>query len=110
MGYFYAKKGREGANGLDTSTIIAVVAAISGIILGWSGRSRAIRQDDRQETQTVTALRSDTDYIKRGVDDIRLEQRVQGQRIDALSERVARLEESSKSAHHRIDEIKSRGA
>ncbi|MGE6576253.1 hypothetical protein ACQKFM_15155 [Paenibacillus xylanexedens] len=47
--------------------------------------------------------RADVDYIKRGVDDIRLEQRVQAQRVDALSERVTRVEESAKQAHKRID-------
>ncbi|WP_426251383.1 hypothetical protein [Paenibacillus pabuli] len=49
------------------------------------------------------------DYIKRGVDDIRLEQRAQAQRVDVLSERVTRVEESAKQAHKRIDRKEDNG-
>ncbi len=41
---------------------------------------------------------------------MRVEIKVQGQRYDALAERVTRVEESTKQAHHRIDRIdKERG-
>ncbi len=83
--------------------MIALIAAISGIILGWLGKTRSHRQDIIQEAGADALQRADVDYIKRGVDDIRLEQRVQGQRIDALSERVTRVEESAKQAHKRLD-------
>lgn len=83
--------------------MIALIAAISGIILGWLGKTRSYRQDIIQEAGADALQRADVDYIKRGVDDIRLEQRVQGQRIDALSERVTRVEESAKQAHKRLD-------
>ena len=45
------------------------------------------------------------DYIKRGIEDIKLEQRAQVQRYDMLAERVTRLEESGKQAHKRIDKL-----
>lgn len=35
----------------------------------------------------------------------RLEQRAQGQKFDALSERVTRVEESTKQAHHRLNRL-----
>jgi hypothetical protein len=84
---------------------ISVIAAISGIVLGWSGRSRTIRQDVAVEARQNATLQTDVEYIKRGVDDMRVEQRVQGQRFDALSERVTRVEESSKQAHKRLDKL-----
>ncbi len=93
---------------MDTDAIapiIAVAAAISGIVLGWSGRSRSIRQDTATEVRQSATLQADMEYIKRGVDDVRLEQRAQGQRFDALAERVTRVEESTKQAHHRITRI-----
>ncbi|MEK4113213.1 Na+-translocating ferredoxin:NAD+ oxidoreductase RnfG subunit [Paenibacillus sp. DS2363] len=88
---------------MEWTVLISVVAAISGLILGWSGRTRSFRQDIIQEAGADALQRADVDYIKRGVDDIRLEQRVQAQRVDALSERVTRVEESAKQAHKRID-------
>jgi hypothetical protein len=82
-----------------------VLSAISGIVLGWSGRSRTVRQETVAEVRQSTTLQTDVEYIKRGVDDMRVEQRVQGQRFDALSERVTRVEESSKQAHKRLDRL-----
>jgi hypothetical protein len=45
------------------------------------------------------------EYIKRGIDDLRFEQRAQGQRFNALEERVTRAEENLKSVHKRIDRL-----
>lgn len=98
---------------MDTSNIALVVsaaAALSGIILGWTGKSRTVRQDTAAGASKDALLRADMDYIKRGVDDMRVEIRLQGQRSDALAERVTRVEESAKQAHLRIDRIdKERG-
>lgn len=90
---------------MEFSVILAIITAISGMALGWMGRTRTIRQDAAQDAGTVTALQTDLEYIRRGVDDIRLDQRVQSQRIDALSERVTRIEESAKQAHKRLDRL-----
>ena len=95
---------------MDGTTIVAIIsatAAISGIILGWLGRSRTVRRDTAEEASRDALLRSDVEYIKRGVDDLRIEQKVQGQKFDALAERVTRVEESAKQAHKRIDRLES---
>lgn len=93
---------------MDWAVIISAAAAISGIILGWLGRSRTIRQDTAEEASRDAMLRSDVEYIKRGVDDLRIEQKVQGQKFDVLAERVTRVEESTKQAHKRIDKLERR--
>lgn len=90
---------------MDIPTIVTILAAASGVILGWIGRTSAIKKDVAHEAGTDAALRTDVEYIKRGVDDIRVDVRQQGQRTDALSERVTRVEESAKQAHKRIDKI-----
>jgi hypothetical protein len=87
------------------TAVLSVAAAISGIFLGWAGRTRSLRQEIREEAGTGAALHTDVDYIKRGVDDIRLEQRAHGLKIDGLTERVTRVEESAKQAHKRIDRM-----
>jgi len=84
---------------------ITVAAAISGILLGWAGRSRAINQDIAQQASADALQRADIEFIKRGVDDIRLDQKAQGKRFDELSERVTRVEESTKQAHKRLDRL-----
>ncbi|WP_335633072.1 hypothetical protein [Brevibacillus formosus] len=93
---------------MDFSTwapFIMVAAAISGILLGWAGRSRAINQDIAQQASADALQRADIEFIKRGVDDIRLDQKAQGKWFDELSERVTRVEESTKQAHKRLDRI-----
>jgi hypothetical protein len=90
---------------VEITTITAILTAASGLILGWIGRATVVRQEVAREAGSGAALRTDVEYIKRGVDDMRLEQRAQGQRFDVLSERVTRVEESAKQAHLRISEI-----
>lgn len=90
---------------MEISAIVALVAAISGIALGWMGRTRSFKQDIAQEASADAVQRADVEYIKRGVDDIRADVRAQGQRVDGLYERVTRVEESAKQAHKRLDRI-----
>ncbi|TVY07229.1 hypothetical protein [Paenibacillus cremeus] len=69
---------------MDISGITeAIVAAlgVSGIVLGWASRMRTIRQQQAEEEKMTNckkaqmqSMRSDMDYIKNGVDDIRLKQ------------------------------------
>jgi len=90
---------------MEITLLIPIVAAASGIALGWLGRTRAIRKDAAQEASVGAALQTDVEYIKRGVDDIKIDVRMQGQRVDGLSERVTRIEESTKQAHKRLDRL-----
>ncbi|PZT54120.1 hypothetical protein [Paenibacillus silvae] len=95
---------------MDWIAILGILGTLSGLILGWLGRSRSYRQDIIQEAGADALQRADVDYIKRGVDDIRLEQRAQAQRVDVLSERVTRVEESAKQAHKRLDRKEEMGS
>jgi len=85
------------------------MAALSGIALGWLGRSRANRQDIAQQASEDAIQRKDVEYIKRGVDEIKNVVQSQAGRIDGLAERVTRLEESAKQAHKRIDRLEGDG-
>lgn len=93
------------SSGADWEVVVGVAAAASGVILGWAGRSRSVRKDTQEEAGRDGRLRLDVDYIKRGIDEMRLDQRAQGERFDGLTERVIRLEESTKQAHYRIDRL-----
>jgi hypothetical protein len=82
---------------------------LSGIILGWTARARErkkeVKDEAKCEAESDTAIKIDIQYIKRGIDDVRLELRYQNQQINGLSDRVTRVEESAKQAHKRIDRI-----
>ena len=91
------------------STIIGIVGTVSGIVIGWTSKAKAAKrdlvEDTRAETKKDTSLYVDVEYIKRGIDDIRVDQRSQTQKIEGICERVTRVEEVAKSAHRRIDTI-----
>lgn len=89
--------------------IIGWVGAGAGLIgaaVGWVVCTRAGRKDMKDETSQETTMKVDMEYLKRGVDDIRTQMREQNQRYDQLVERVVRVEESTKQAHKRIEELK----
>jgi len=83
---------------------VAVISSISGIVLGWLGRSRTVRQDAAKDGE----LRASLNYIRQVVDELRIEFKSANQRYDLLAERVTRVEESTKQAHKRIDRLEGR--
>ena len=86
---------------MDWTIIVSAAAAISGIVLGWLGRSRTVRQDGAADGE----LRASVNYIRQAVDDMRVEIRLMRQDYADLVERVARVEESAKSAHRLFDRL-----
>ena len=83
--------------------VMAGLAALSMLIafLGFrGGRAREVQQDVAGDE----ALRADVRYLVRGVDDIRADQRAQGKQIGEIEHRLTKCEESTKSAHRRMDE------
>ena len=90
---------------MDISAVIALLAAVSGIVLGWMGGTKTFKDEIAQEAGADASLHTDMSYIKRGMDNIQMDLRTQSQRMDGLSERITRLEESSKQAHKRIDRL-----
>lgn len=86
-------------------TIIGAVGTVCGIIFGYIGYQKGLRTDFYKEGSDDGTLKADTQYIKRRIDDVLLEQKDTNKSFNILSERVTRVEESSKQAHKRIDSI-----
>jgi len=93
--------------------VIISVASITIAILGYqlnkqkqaTDYHKTIKNDATREAVIETKL----DSISLGVDNIRIDLRANERQIGALSERVTRVEESSKQAHKRLDKIKNEG-
>ena len=85
-------------------TILGLVFGLSGMMLGWLSWLRSRKKDSEAETGQSIAFRVDLEYIKRGVDDIRADQRRLRNEMGTMADRLARVEESAKSAHKRLDE------
>ncbi|MHC1747504.1 MAG: hypothetical protein AB9856_03835 [Cellulosilyticaceae bacterium] len=82
---------------------LGVLSPLVAVITYITGTKKEIKTDGQDQGE----LRADIKYIRNGVEDIRVDMRVQDSKIDGLTERVTRVEESAKQAHHRVDEIKN---
>lgn len=83
---------------------IAVLSAVSGIILGWAAREREVKKEARSEGE----LKKDVEYIKEGVDDIKEQIKEQGAKVDNACERIAKLEAKDQEQDRRIAALEAR--
>jgi hypothetical protein len=88
---------------IEVGTLIAIVSVVVAVLSYFAARSSA----DRKNGGDNAEMRAKLNYISNGVDDTRLD--VRGLRGDIAhqADRLARVEESSKQAHKRIDEVKA---
>lgn len=89
---------------MQTETIIAIVSIAGGICTIFSfliGRNSAAKKSGFEEGK----LSTDIGYIKIRIDEILSEQIQNTVKINDQQEHIARVEESTKQAHKRIDEI-----
>ncbi|MBS6486377.1 hypothetical protein [Veillonella sp.] len=87
---------------------IALLCTIGGFILSYAAfmrnKDNAIRAETKEDAETKAKL----DYISKGVDDIRIDNKARDRQIQDLSRDVIEVKQSVKSAHHRIDSIENR--
>lgn len=91
---------------MTTGTIVAIVGGIAGIVFGLVTLFRNKKADDAQQGRESGTVLSDLGYIKAGVDEIKSEQKEQRKTNIELITRLTAVEESTKQAHKRIDELK----
>ena len=89
----------------NTIALFGVVGVISGVLFGYIGYQNGCKKENLLEGEEEGALKADTRYIVRRVDDILIEQKDTNKSLNLLSERVTRVEESAKHAHKRLDEL-----
>ncbi|OAK70103.1 hypothetical protein [Lederbergia galactosidilytica] len=86
---------------------MSLILAILGYQLSKTNQQIKRQQLDRQEiksdTEASVEVKAELGYIRKGVDDIRIDLKANEKNIGILTERVTRVEESAKQAHKRID-------
>ncbi|MFA1818991.1 hypothetical protein ACDX78_02105 [Virgibacillus oceani] len=87
------------------SFFIAVIGVLIAYLTYQSKKSTSTKNDTKESAEVKAGL----DYIRKGVDDIRIDLRANEKRIGALGERLTRVEESSKQAHKRLDNLDKGG-
>lgn len=90
----------------QTGIICTLAGLVMSCIFSLLTHRRNEKNDIENASENRGVLQSDVGYIKAGVDDLKRENKAVNLKIDTISERVTRVEESCKQAHKRIDEIK----
>lgn len=93
-------------------TLLGILLSLVGVLISYLALNRNKKKDIEKQAQTHGVLASDIGYIKAGIDDLKYENRAvkeqlstQEKHLAKNDEQIARCEESTKSAHKRIDEI-----
>ena len=89
-------------------TIVGIIGTVCSVVFGYIGDKKGLEQAYKTEGKESGTLMSDMQYIKRRIDDVLLEQRNINITLASHSERITRVEESSKQAHKRIDKIETK--
>lgn len=87
------------------SVEVGILISIASLVLGYLGYQLNRTKDVKKESQDSAEVKAELGYIRKGVDDIRIDQKVSERHLVDLGERITRVEESTKQAHKRIDSI-----
>ncbi len=88
---------------IELITLVSIIGGVCSILFGYVGYKQGIKRNSFEKGKKTGTIETSVDYIKKRIDDVLLEQRETNKSINALTERVARLEESTRQAHSRID-------
>lgn len=84
---------------------IGALIAFLMLVIAYLGYSLNKTKEIKSDGQQSAEVRAELGYIRKGVDDIRIDIKANEKQIVTLGERVTRVEESSKQAHKRIDNL-----
>ena len=84
---------------------IGACGTVCAIIFGYQAYKRNNKGDNRDEGKKDGVVLTELGYIKSNTDEIKAEQREQRKVNTTVEGRLAAVESSAKSAHHRIDRL-----
>lgn len=82
---------------------IALLSTLIGVIIGIATFSRNRDKDIKKAAKEDAETKAKLDYISRGVDDIKLDNKQRDREFSKMNDRITIVEQSVKSAHRRLD-------
>ena len=89
----------------QTVALIGILCTVLGAVIGVLSYNRNRDKDVKNDASDSAVIRTKLDNINSGVESIRIDIKAQEMRVTDLSERVIRVEESTKQAHKRMDKV-----
>lgn len=94
--------------GAAIATAVSILGGLCGIVFGIVSILRNRKEDDTAEGKESGVILTELGYIKAGVDDVKRKQEKQDEQSLAIMRELSAVNESVKSAHHRIDGLEER--
>jgi chaperonin cofactor prefoldin len=88
---------------------IGVLIAMGGLFLSYLTYQFNKQKETKTDTRQDAEIKAQLSYISKGVDEIRLDQKASDRKIGELSIQVAKIDESNKSLHKRVDKLEGKG-
>ncbi|MCK0473773.1 hypothetical protein [Halalkalibacter sp. APA_J-10(15)] len=85
---------------------LGVLVAIAGLVISYLAYQLTHIKEVKMDSQENAEVKAELGYIRRGVDDIKIDLRANEKQMAQMGERITRVEESTKQAHRRIDQLK----
>jgi hypothetical protein len=91
-----------------TATIISITISAIAVITAVIGLLRLYSRDGRGAVKDLSRIETKVDSVGDNIKEIRDDVKAQGIRQIDFGERLVAVEESTKSAHHRIDGLEEK--
>lgn len=89
---------------MDVNT--GILIALIGCIVGLAGWLRNHDSDNEKETSNMTTVIVKLENIRGSISDLKLDLKRTAEDLQSIDRRLTVVEESTKQAHNRINEIK----
>lgn len=91
---------------VEIPLLLSGLAVLSSLIFGIASLKRNQKTDTQTDTSQLTTVIVKLENIGNGISEIKAEMQNVKKDMDETKERVTRIEESSKQAHKRLDEMR----
>lgn len=95
----------ESSTMISIGLIFTIVGGIIGYATFYMNSKKNTKQETKEEVATTTRIDTKLDMISKNIDEIRLENKDFNKSMREMAERLSAVESSTKSAHHRIDNL-----
>ncbi|HEY4601274.1 MAG TPA: hypothetical protein VIG73_08400 [Cerasibacillus sp.] len=85
--------------------LLGAGSVVFGMVITYFTFVRNRDKDVKQDAEDGAVIRTKLDSIGKGVDDIRIDLKANEKQMSRMNEQLIRVDESTKSAHKRIDKL-----
>ena len=84
---------------------VSVICTVTGVIISFLTFQRNSRKEIQSSTREQVELKTKLDYISKGVDDIKFNDRIRDEQLKKIAERLVIAEEEIKILFKRFDKL-----